>query len=241
MTPDGRRLVAIGNFTIVNGQTRAMIFTADLTNSPPRLTNWSTDRFTADCSDQFDSQMRDIDISPDGSYFIVGTTGGAHPGKLCDTASRWELGTEAPQSQPTWVNYTDDDTITRVAVTQTAIYLGGQFRWLNNPSGSNSMGPGAVIRTGLAAIGPHYGMPTTWNPTRARGYGVYSFVATDAGLWIGSDTDRISKSQYHGRLADPPRVQRHGRQLILHGALIPRLDRGPRPVHGGRRPVFRSI
>ncbi len=221
ITPDGRRLVAIGNFTVVNGQTRAMIFTADLTTSPPTLTNWSTDRFTADCSDQFDSQMRDVDISLDGSYFVVGTTGGAHPGKLCDTASRWELGTEAPQSQPTWVNYTGGDTITRVAVTQTAIYLGGHFRWLNNPSGSNSMGPGAVVRTGLAAIDPRDGMPTTWNPTRARGYGVYSFVATDSGLWIGSDTDRISNSQYHGRLAFMP---------IKGGFAMPADDAGRLPT-----------
>src|SRR5690606_35982734 len=37
-----------------------------------------------------------------------------------------------------------------------------------------------------------------------KGYGVYEFHATNSGLWIGSDTDRISDFQFKGRLALMP-------------------------------------
>ena len=50
--------------------------------------------------------MRDVDISPDGSYFVVGTTGAYRAGSLCDAAPRWDLGAGGSGQQPTWVDYT---------------------------------------------------------------------------------------------------------------------------------------
>ncbi|MCZ2404221.1 hypothetical protein IV498_13790 [Paenarthrobacter sp. Z7-10] len=204
ITPDGSKLVAIGNFTVVNGASRTQIFMADLTTSPTSLANWSTTRFEPLCSTHFESYMRDIDISPDGTFFAVATTGAYYANTMCDASSRWNIVTTGANQQPTWIDYTGGDTITRIAVTNAAVYVGGHFSYLNNPFVGDAVGPGAVNREGLAALDPRTGIPTTWNPGRTRGYGVYSFWATDAGLWIGSDTDRISNYQYHGRMAFMP-------------------------------------
>ncbi|MCZ2402935.1 PKD domain-containing protein [Paenarthrobacter sp. Z7-10] len=204
ITPDGSRLVGIGNFNTINDQIRPQIFMMDLTTSPVSLANWSTDRFSPVCNPIFDSYMRDVSISRDGKYFVIGTTGAYRAGSMCDAISRWEIGPTGDNQQPTWVDYTGGDTITRVAVTDTAIYVGGHQRRLNNPFVGDAIGPGAIARMGLAAVDPRNGLPLAWDPGRTRGYGVYGFWATDAGLWIGSDTDRISGYQYHGRLAFMP-------------------------------------
>ncbi len=204
ITPDGTRMVGIGNFNTINGQSRPQVFMMDLTTSPTTLANWSTDRYAPVCNPIFDSYMRDVSISRDGKYFVIGTTGSYRAGSLCDGIARWEIGATGDQLQPTWVDYTGGDTITRVAVTDTAIYVGGHQRRLNNPFIGDAVGPGAIARMGLAAVDPRNGLPLAWDPGRTRGYGVYDFWATDAGLWIGSDTDRISGYQYHGRLAFMP-------------------------------------
>ena len=99
MTPDGATLVAAGNFTIVDGQSRWQVALVDVGSRPARLLDWQTDRFNDTdpqgelrCSPAFDSHPRDVDVSPDGTYFVVVTTGGyTSRGALCDTASRWEI------------------------------------------------------------------------------------------------------------------------------------------------------
>ena len=49
------------------------------------------------CASVFNTFMRDVDFSPDGTFFAVNTTGafagGASSGTLCDTATRWETAT----------------------------------------------------------------------------------------------------------------------------------------------------
>jgi hypothetical protein len=74
---------------------------------------------------------------------------------------------------------------------------------VNNPYAGDSPGPGTFPVEGLAALAPDNGMPFTWNPTRERGYGVATFVPTEDGLWIGSDTD-ILAGEFHGRLGFLP-------------------------------------
>ena len=223
VSPDGATLVAAGNFTMVDGQSRWQVAVADVGSRPAKLHNWHTTRFDDRdattgqfrCAPKFESHPRDIDFSPDGSYFIIVTTGAyTSRGALCDTVSRWETAARGTNLQPTWVDYDGGDSFTAVAVTGAAIYVGGHPRWLNNPrsDGGNAtatQGPGAVTREGIAALDPASGLPLPWNPGRERGEGAWALASTPDGLWVGSDTDKIGGwtapgchgCEYHPKLA----------------------------------------
>jgi Malectin domain len=200
VSPDGSELVFIGNFSAVNGVTRHQIARINLASTPASLRAWDTDRYAPACASwAFDSYMRDLDFSPDGSYFVVVTTGAYFGGTLCDTAARWETANDGAGQQPTWVDYTGGDTLYSVAATGTVVYVGGHQRWQNNSFAGDSPGPGAVPREGIAALDPVNGLPFSWNPGRARGVGAFALVSTPTGLWVGSDTSRLG-GETHRRI-----------------------------------------
>ncbi len=213
ITPDGSRLVAVGNFGEVGGQPRVQVAMLDLTTNPVSVANWETDEYPVFwpngtsfwCQSNFLFYMRDVDFSPDGSYFVIGTTGANRPNKLCDTVTRWETDATGTGVKPTWVQWTGGDTVTSVAAAGSAIYIGGHNQWINDPYVDQDCGvcanpyPGAVYREGLAALDPLNGLPYTWDPGRSRGEGVSKFLTTDAGLWVGSDTDRLG-DEIHPKL-----------------------------------------
>src|SRR5581483_8328696 len=207
VSPDGRTLVAGGNFRTAGGQSRVQIAMVDLGARPAQVANWQTDSFNVQCSEPgFDSQMRDIDMAPDGSYFVTVSTGGYDRYGLCDAAARWETGARGTGLQPTWVDRSGGDSFTAVDVAGAAVYVGGHVRWLNNnrPNGtSTDAQPGAVPREGIAALDPANGLPLAWNPGRDRGEGTWALVSTPQGLWVGSDTDTIG-GEYHAKLALMP-------------------------------------
>lgn len=229
---DGRTLVAVGNFTTVAGLARQQVVAVDLPASgPATVSPWTTDRFdrakNSTCSTNFDSFVRDVDFAPDGSYLVISTTGafggGVGSGTLCDTLSRWERPATGAGQQPTWADYTGGDTNYGVAVTGTAVYVGGHFRWMNNPYQADRQGPGAVSREGVAALDPRNGLPLAWNPGRTRGVGAQAMLATPAGLWVGSDTDRFA-----GRLR--PRIA----FVPLAGGTSVATDDAPAPTMAGQ-------
>jgi len=208
VTPDGTKLVAAGNFTQVAGLDRAQMAVVDLTAKPARVANWETDAYKAPCTKSFDTDMRDVDVSPDGTYVVAVTTGAFHKGSLCDAVARWDLGATGSALQPTWVDLDGGDSFTGVAVTGTAIYVGGHNRWMNNPfpqgtSVNAKPGRGAVPREGIAALDPSNGLPLSWNPGRTRGAGAWALLATADGLWVGSDTTTFG-GEYHARIAFAP-------------------------------------
>ncbi|MGH3713872.1 MAG: PKD domain containing protein [Micromonosporaceae bacterium] len=197
--PNGSRLAMDGTFTQVAGRSRYQIAMVDVGASPARLANWATDVFREPCSSRFDTYLRDLDFAPDGSYFVVATTGRfTGEGKLCDAALRFEANRTGAQ-QPTWVNHTGGNTLFAVAVTGSAVYVGGHQQWLDNSHGDHEPGPGAVSREGIGAIDPRSGKALSWNPTRTRGIGVQCLLATTDGLWVGSDTDQLGR-EYHARI-----------------------------------------
>ncbi len=196
ISPDGTKLVATGTFLTADGLDRAQIAILDLTTTPVSVSSWQTNSFKPACSTHFDTYIRDVKWAPDGSYFVVGDTGayfgGPNAGVLCDSVSRWEGSASGPGQLPTWVDYSGGDSITQLAVTGTAVYAGGHQRWENNPFAGDTAGPGAVSRMGIAALDPVNGMPLSWNPGRdPRGSGVWALLATQDGLWVGSDTGYI--------------------------------------------------
>jgi hypothetical protein len=201
VTPDGTELVMVGNFSAVDDLPRPQIAVLNLRREVATVANWSTDRFRERCARRFYFFTRDVELSPDGTYFVVVTTGA--PGdvtRMCDTASRWELTVRGHDLQPTWVDHTGGDSLYATVITDTAVYVGGHQRWSNNPFGSDTPGPGAVSREGVAALDPVNGLPLSWNPGRTRGVGVQELYATPDGLYMGSDTAKVN-GEYHARLA----------------------------------------
>ena len=199
ISPDGTLAVVIGNFKNANGVLHDQIVLLTLTGTSAIIDpNWNTSAFTASClTSKFDSYVEDVAFSPDGSYFVIADTG-SNSGtlntdgsrSLCDAASRWSTTDTGTDVAPTWVDYTGNDSFWSVAVTGTAIYAGGHPRWINNPGGSNNVGPGAIPRPGLVALDPVNGLPLAWNPGRnPRGVGAFALLATAQGLYVGSDTN----------------------------------------------------
>jgi hypothetical protein len=209
LAPDGRTLVAVGNFTEVNGLPRNQIAVMDVSGTPA-VADWSTDRFVAPCYNwAFPFYARDVDFSDDGSYFVVGADGGRGDG-YCDAISRWETSARGANVDATWVDFTGTDSVTSVEAADGVVYVAGHFRWLNNANGNDSAGPGAVNRYGVGALDPSNGVPLNWNPTRSPGANlpsggtswgplVWELWRGNAGLYFGQDSDGMG-NEYHGRM-----------------------------------------
>jgi hypothetical protein len=206
--PTGTHLVAIGNFTAVNGATRWQAFMLDLGPTSATLNPWYYQPLENGCAaSSLPAYLRDVDFSPDGSYFIFVSTGyipksGGVGRDLCDAAARFETSVPQP-SRPTWINYTGGDTLHSVAITGAAVYVQGHQRWLDNPFGADSAGPGAVSREGIGAIDPTVGKALSWNPGKTRGVGGKDLLVTSSGLWVGSDGARFA-GEYRARIAFCP-------------------------------------
>jgi len=209
--PSGRRLVAVGNFTHVEGKKRARAVMLKLGSTSATLKSWRYGPFGRKCRTDAPSKqayLQDVDFAPNGNYFVVVATGYVVPTSddigtmVCDAAARFETDVMAP-TKPTWINYTGGDTLHSVAITGAAVYVQGHSRWLDNPYGSDSAGPGAVDRRGGGAINPVTGKALAWNPVMPNQVGGYAFLATHDGLWIGRDGKRIG-GEYHRGIAFMP-------------------------------------
>jgi hypothetical protein len=194
----GNRLVGVGNFTTVGGASHFRAFMLNLDTTPATVSTWNYTPLAQMCAAaSIPDYMRDVDFSPDGSYFVFVSTGfvpqnGQIGIALCDATARFETANLAPV-RPTWINYTGGDTLHSVAVTDLAVYVQGHQRWLDNAQGRDSAGPGAVSRPGIGAINTVTGKALAWNPTKDRGVGGKDLLVTPRGLWVGSDTNHIGK------------------------------------------------
>ena len=222
--PGGNRMVIAGNFSRVGGRQRAQLAQLRL-GRKVRVMRWGTRRYRARCGHKWDTYMRGVAYAPSGKYFAVAATGGPHKGTLCDGVARFRSGGRSARHQPAWVNLTGGDTLLSVAVTGSAVYVGGHQRWMNNPYAKDRARPGAVPRPSLAALDPATGMPLKWNPGRnPRGVGVGALVANRDGLWIGGDTKWLGNRRYRRpRIALLPRRPgtkiARGRQTVLPGTV----------------------
>ncbi len=199
----GTRLIALGNFDAIDAVKHHQLFMLDLSGAATSTTaNWQTAFYETACSKSFNSYMRDLDFSPDGTFFVVSTTGAyGGAGIACDSTARFETNGTGNGLKPSWIDNTGGDTTYAVEVTDSVVYTGGHARWQNNAFAADKPGQGAVSRPGIAALDPINGLPLSWNPTRDRGVGVFDFLVDDLGLWVASDTTRIGADYLRSRIA----------------------------------------
>ncbi len=211
VNPAGTRLVGVGNFTTVAGQNRKRVFMLNLDPAGASLSGWYYPPLDKKCLSNTPTRQAyvdDVDFSPNGDWFVLVSTGyvpatTAEIGTaVCDAAARFETSNLSPVA-PTWINYTGGDTLHSVAVTGAAVYVQGHNRWLDNPYGRDSAGPGAVVRRGIGAIHPVTGQALPWNPPKPARQGGQDFLATTDGLWVMSDSEKF-KGEYHRGIAFVP-------------------------------------
>jgi hypothetical protein len=188
ISPDETKLVAVGNFTSVNGQTRWRAVMVDLGPTSASLAPWYYSHLSKSCgaSTKRPAYLRDVDFSPDGSgFFIVSTGGGPLTGDrgltLCDAAARFNTATASP-TKPAWITYANGDTLLSTVATASAVYVQGHQKSL-----------GSKTYEGIGAINPSTGAVLDWDPWKQRGFGGQVLVVTGPesprqGLWVGSDT-----------------------------------------------------
>ena len=138
--------------------------------------NWNTNAYTKPCYSRRLRLLRSPHRLVPRRLLLRGRRYRWLPRRLASrTATRQAGSTPRPPAlhvKPAWVDYTGTDSLYSVAVTSDAVYVGGHYRWLNNPYGQDNPQSGAVPRPGLAALNPANGVPLSWNPGRnPRGHG----------------------------------------------------------------------
>jgi hypothetical protein len=195
ISPNQVNVVAIGNFTSVNGVKHQGAFRFTLGAAAPRLVTWDYHRLYTLCGPTLDMPVwsRDVQFSPNGKYFVIDGTGGQDSTHdkmtLCDTAARWETATLGTDVAPTWRNHTCVDTLHSVAVTSAAVYVQGHQKCVTGPDGTE------VPRFGIAALSPTTGRALPWRSDQSRLIGGRYLMITNAadqpgfpsGLWSGCD------------------------------------------------------
>ena len=218
-TPQGERLIAVGNFTSVNNVSRSKFAMLNLPGGD--LNPWYYNAFATPCATDAPrriANLQGVDWSPDGTHFNVAATGQIpevasqvwHHGvagdqataTVCDAVGRFALSTPA---RADWINYTGGDSVWEVADTGTAVYLQGHFKWVDNADGYASLGIGdkkagtpAARRSGIAALNPETGYAHPWSPAVPTQTGGRALEVTPQGLWVGSDSPKFGAESHYG-------------------------------------------
>ena len=217
VTNDGTVLAIGGTFLTVNGLSIpriALISTGGGIGTTATLENWSSPVLANNCSNEHD-YARSLDFSPDGSFFVVATTGYRSAGgaSICDAVARFNTAPTGTNVQPVWTDYSGGDSFRSLVVTNTVAYAGGHQRWGNNECGNNAVcEQNAVLTDGLTALDTSTGLTVPfWHPQTKRGVGVQSLTlyppgafpgpnGAQGGLIVGTDVNNIG-GVTHSKLA----------------------------------------
>ena len=202
MSPDGGRLVAIGNFSVVAGQTRHQLAVINLTTTPATLSAWSTTRYQPECATGTPTYMRGVDISG-GRHLVRRGDRRVHatPAGCATPPTRWDFGADAAEQAA------DLGELHR----RRHAAVGGHHRRRGLRRRSPAVAGQHSRRTASAAGSVSAARASarstrspagrcSWNPSKERGVGTAEIYATPAGLWIGSDTSTVA-GEFHGKIA----------------------------------------
>ncbi|PGH45781.1 hypothetical protein COO58_16100 [Micromonospora sp. WMMA1996] len=203
LTHDRSKLLVVHTGRQIAGQDRygvALIGTASKALLPWRTRLWEDNlSFVGGIQRVFGG-----DIAPDDSYFVVTSGSGGDRPPINDTAIAYPL-TGNDHVEPLWISR-HFDSIYSVAITATAVYVGGHFSWQESPTsnvpwpGLDNVGYGTgqglsgyglgdqvVRRDHLGALDPITGTALEWNPGSNSYEGEKAMLATSRGLLVGGD------------------------------------------------------
>jgi len=154
--PDGKRVIVDGNFInaadSVTSYARDQIVSIDLTTPTATIDpNWNTDAYTTPASTTHTTATCVTSAGRRTASSSWSPRRAATSAAASRTATRPAASKRPPAAfdvQPTWKAVHGTDSLYSVAVTTSAVYVGGHQRWLDNPYGQDYPGPGAVPRPG---------------------------------------------------------------------------------------------
>ena len=217
VSSDGNSVFGLHFGTQINGATREAVVKINTAGNTASIANWSVDwsgqtRFSS-CL----GLLRDIAISPDSSFIVIGGQGADNPPN-CDSVLRYPTGGTGVIDFDWSARFYSS--VFSVAVSDTAVYVGGHFcaaprngaapggetheRTDGTANGCNLDNPNdpinpsqkfpndAVFRNQLAALNPENGQALAWDPGSNAGLGTFDLTVIDRGLLAGMDNDRYN-------------------------------------------------
>ncbi len=216
LTHDNRKLLVVHTARRIDGQDRHGVGLVD--TATKQLLPWHSRLWEDNL--QYVGGIQRIyagDISPDDSYFVVTSGSGGDRPPINDTAIAFPVDGGAGV-QPLWISRAFDS-IYSVAITESAVYIGGHFQWLESPTAPDpwpgldnvgygtgqglsgyGLGDAVVRRDHLGALNPADGKALEWYSGSNSFEGNKAMLATDRGLLTGGDTLRQGGSNV-GRIA----------------------------------------
>ncbi len=215
LTPDLNTLIVAYNALQIGDTEQVGLALIDVEGAPA-LRDWRTDVYDRGREEGCIGGlvwMRDMDIAPNGEYFVVTTAGHDAP-PACDTAVAFPINATGTV-EPLWVTRNFDSTFS-VGISDAAVYIGGHFCFTEGPGapdfgfetmplrskpqpcqtgeeGANTDVEPWVARRQIAALDPSTGWALDWNPGSNAQVAVYALEVIDRGLLIGQDNDRINQ------------------------------------------------
>ena len=215
--PDGSSIFVLHFGTSVNGQTREALFKVNIDQPQATLSGWNVPWVAQSGGRVCLFDVRDLAISPDGSFIVVGGQGADRPPN-CDSILRY------PTAGESQVNFEWSarmySSVFSLAVSDEAVYAGGHFcaaprlgavypggltsNFTGTANGCSTTDPtspvnpserdpvNAVFRNQLAALDPDTAQALPWDPGSDNAVGVFDLTLVDRGLLAGHDGSRFS-------------------------------------------------
>ncbi len=208
VTEDGNNLLVLHSARFIGGQPRTAVALFDVSSTTAQLRSWSTNHYE-DALLNIGGQLRisDAAFSPDGSYFVVVSSGGDRP-PTNDSAVKFATAGGAGVTAD-WVSR-HFDSIYSVDISDVAVYVGGHFQYQEAPGSTDpfpgdpdvnygfgqGLGPAVlgnevVRREQVGALDPGTGKSQNWSPGANGFHGVTAVRVVDRGLLIGHDGSLI--------------------------------------------------